>query len=148
MTAVLAVDPGLTTGWATWHYGEPGYFTQTEGQMEFLDQAVQILDIYQPEVVCEAYIITGETAKKSRQYEPLEIIGALRWECHRRGLPFKLQTPAQAKGFATDDKLKALGWYNASKGGHSNDAARHLLTYMVTQRKDEELLNKLLEVLG
>ena len=36
-----------------------------------------------------------------------------------------------AKSFATDAKLKALDWYERTKDGHANDAARHLVVYLV-----------------
>ena len=46
-------------------------------------------------------------------------------------LRFVRQTPAQAKSFGTDDKLRRLGWYTPTPGGHANDAARHLLAFAV-----------------
>lgn len=79
------------------------------------------------DVVCESFTIAAHTAKKTRQYWSLESIGAIRWACMKAGVSFTLQSPADAKGFATDAKLKALGWYTPTKDGHANDAARHLL---------------------
>jgi hypothetical protein len=144
--AVLAVDPGLTTGWALWVDGDV-WTGQTAGQLAFADEAWGVLHQVRPVVVCEAYIITSETAKKSRQYEPLELIGTLRFLTHLLELEFELQTPTQAKRFSTDDKLKAAGWWVPGQG-HGMDAARHLLRYMMTKRKHEALLNKVMEGLG
>ena len=38
--------------------------------------------------------------------------------------------------FATDDKLRRLGWYKPGKG-HANDAARHLLLWFAKHRTPE-----------
>lgn len=139
---VLAVDPGLTTGVAALSNGNVT-LTEVRGQISFLERAEAHIAFHRPIVVVEAYIITATTAKLSRQYEPLEIIGALRWMAHKKDVGFVMQTPRQAKDFSTDDKLKAVGWYE--KGiGHGNDAARHLLLYMVTQVKDPDLIERIL----
>jgi hypothetical protein len=53
------------------------------------------------------------------------------------------QSPAQGKTFATNAKLKKVGWYHQTPGGHANDALRHLLLYATKQGlvKAEELLD-------
>ncbi len=60
-------------------------------------------------------------------------------------MPLTLQTPATGKGFGTDAKLKHLGWYNPTQGGHSNDAARHLLTYLAVRKQDPRIVAALKE---
>ena len=122
----LAVDPGGTTGLA-WIID--GIFDSGQlagGRDAFAEyfewaQAMQLTHI-----ICEDFIITGQTAKKTPQPDALRIIGYLELWAQVRKVPFTLQTPSQAKGFSTDAKLKALGWYKPGKG-HANDAARHLL---------------------
>lgn len=130
---VFAVDPGKTTGVAM--YNSLGIFEsrEFEDQNDFLDHMWKYMSpSYNTdyEVVCESYIITSETIKKSRQYYSLEIIGALRWMTHQANLPFTLQPPSAGKSFGTDEKLKQMMWYKPGKG-HANDAARHLLLYCV-----------------
>lgn len=43
------------------------------------------------------------------------------------------QQPGQAKGFLTDERLKALGWWAVGKP-HSRDALRHTATYVAAYR--------------
>ena len=82
-------------------------------------------------VACESFRITAHTAKLSPAPWSLEIIGALRWLCHRNGIGFTLQTPGDAKRFATDTKLDKLGWARPPGAGHARDAQRHLLLFLV-----------------
>jgi hypothetical protein len=64
----------------------------------------------------------------------IESIGALRYLCLYYGVEFDaLQKPSE-KGFASAAKLKKMGWYRPSKGGHQNDAARHLLIACVRRQ--------------
>jgi len=98
----------------------------------------------QTRLIVEDFIITAETLKKSRQTWSLEAIGALRYLVELFGdypipvddgrgliiprISMTLQSPSSAKAFATNDKLRNVGWYVPGKG-HANDAARHLLVY-------------------
>ena len=61
----------------------------------------------------------------------LELIGVTRWLCMYYGKELVFQSPAEAKGFASNKRLKAVDLYFPSAGGHQNDAVRHLLTYLV-----------------
>lgn len=127
---IIAVDPGKMTGLANLTFGE-----FTSGQLPLMEY-LQNLDgaLMQgmlPTLICEDFIYTTETAKKSRQTWSTEGIGVMRFLAHKHKLSFTLQSPASAKRFATNDKLKAMGWYKPTKGGHANDAARHLLVYCV-----------------
>lgn len=156
-TDIYAIDPGGTTGVACLSHFDDG----TEGGVRVV-ATIQVpggrFGFYQwaqdvhlfdkaAAVACENFIINTGTATKSRQADPLMLAGYLEGECCVRSIPFLLQTPAQAKAFATDDKLKHLGWWNPTKGGHANDAARHLLVYMVTQVHDNTILDTLAEML-
>jgi hypothetical protein len=125
---ILAIDPGLTTGYATrdgddFHSGQRKF-------IEFLDWAYEQLVEHGTidEVACESFIITQATAKKSQAPWSLESIGAIRFFCHHKGIPFQLQQPSSVKKFATDARIQKMGWYRRGKG-HANDAARHLFFY-------------------
>jgi hypothetical protein len=107
---IIAVDPGKTTGWARLN------------SYDSFDSGEQPLH-------STIYFI-HETLKKSRQTWSTEGIGALRYLTKVFDAEFVLQTPAAAKSFSTNDKLKKIGWYKPGKG-HANDAARHLLLYGV-----------------
>lgn len=132
---VLAVDPGGTTGIA--FYDSDGLFPFSSSQHEGYEDAVEELSSYfrggcPDALVCEGFTVRNNTHKLDAGAFSLttDLIGACRLLAMREGIMFVRQAPAQAKGFATDDKLRTLGWYNPSKGGHQNDAARHLLTYL------------------
>lgn len=134
---VIAIDPGLATGFAVISDGHDFLSTEIVGTLEFLDAFVALIDSTverEWEVICEAFIVTDSTTKKTRQNYSLEIIGAVRFLCHQRMIPFELQTPAQAKTFSTDSKLRKLGWYRPAKG-HANDAARHLCLYLIRHNR-------------
>jgi len=129
----LAIDPGDMTGVATMTNGD---FHSTQAPLnDVLDWVYDTLLIgTRPVIFCEDFIITPETAKKSRQTSPTDGIGALKWMAHMFDVTLTLQTPAAAKKFADDKKLKALGWYRPTKGGHANDAARHLMLGLVKNK--------------
>lgn len=132
---VFAADPGGTTGWAQW---DSLIGTPTAGQLEFED----FIDFFEdwvvpPDViVAERFTINQQTIRHSQQTTALEVIGYLRACAHRDKIPFVLQTPADAKRFATDARLDTLGWTQRPKAqhDHANDALRHLMLYLVKQR--------------
>lgn len=139
---VIAFDPGGVTGVAMYR-GKTEEFISSEigngeaGMFRWLRAAAGHcfsgpVDLY----VVEKFTINATTHKKDpvSVYETLNIIGAIHYLGHARGIPVKTQTPAEAKRFATDDKLKALGMYRSTPGGHANDAARHLLTHLASAR--------------
>jgi hypothetical protein len=80
-------------------------------------------------VVIERYIISVETAKKSPQPWSLELIGVTRKECWKFGAKLTLQKPSE-KEFATNEKLRHVGFWHVGGDGHANDAFRHALVYL------------------
>lgn len=146
----LAIDPGGKTGIATYNtetaefdsYEVPSGlegFTKhywTCGGREWF----RTFD----DIVMERFLINAGTFKKSPQYDALYIIGFVLGVAQIHGPNVVLQTPVQRK-FATDDKLKQMLWHRPSQGGHMNDAARHLLTFLVKQ-KDPRVVQRLSEM--
>lgn len=127
----LAIDPGKMCGiamrsnpdivWpATWEL-------PTWEAVQFADAVLTTGEGFT--VVCESF--TPRPGTRTWQPDALEVIGALRWTCMKYAHEFELQTPAQAKSFSTNEKLKRIGWYSPTKDGHANDAVRHLLLAMV-----------------
>lgn len=129
MSYVLAVDPGGTTGWA-FRRPQDGVISGQDDFNSFVYDADRLVRNQVDVVVCERYVITAETLRKSRQTTALEVIGFLRGACYINGAEFVLQSPGDAKRFATDERLKSAGWYVPGQP-HANDAARHLLLYLV-----------------
>lgn len=128
---VLAFDPGKMTGWARLHAGES--FQSGEQPLDHVLHFVfeTLKQEFKPVLICEDFVVTMETLKKSRQMYSTEGIGALRFLANEYQCEFILQTPAAAKRFSTNEKLKRIGWWNPGKN-HANDAARHLLLYGVS----------------
>lgn len=129
---IVAIDPGGTTGiaWIT----AAGTFATDEvagGADAMVGWINTWLDTPRgglvSHVVMETFI--PRPGAKSQQLDALHIIGAIRYVCAKQGIALTMQSPAQAKSFADNDKLKAVGWYTVGED-HGRDAARHLLVFV------------------
>lgn len=144
---ILAIDPGKTTGWAILDPEGVFHSDQVAGRFDFYRTLRALAAPGHPlEVVIEAFTITARTSTTDRQYDALYIIGYVEAVCEVNGWDFTTQSPGSAKAFASNDKLAAIGWRNPTPGGHADDAARHLLTYLATHHPAtaEPLLRKAL----
>lgn len=147
----LAIDPGLMTGIAIW---EPGLnvprVEEIHTRQAFYPWMTNWLCAHygqEPvEVVIEEYQITQRTGELSKQYDALYIVGAVESMCQHASVRLYTQSRSM-KSFGTDFKLKHLGWYDPSRGGHQNDAMRHLLRHLIIHQRDEALLKRLSEML-
>ena len=139
MSYVISADPGLTTGFALYditdredpkfHSGEEDWFTFCQWFRMWAAHVTpgQLL------VVAEDFIITPQTAKKSRQTWSLEVIGVMKYTLREHQHPeLVLQRPSDAKGFATNDRLKSVGWWTVGHQ-HANDAARHMMVFLISR---------------
>lgn len=125
---ILAVDPGNVTGLAflDTQLGEPSAWEDAALEsVAWIEHHLDTLDV----VVCESFI--PRPGAYSWQPEALYTIGAIRYLCSRESVEFVLQSPADAKKFSSNEKLKRVGWYTPTRGGHANDAQRHLLLIAV-----------------
>lgn len=138
---ILAIDPGKVSGIALWQPSEPMKLRTYEVPGRY-DVADSFQSVKPSEAVCEQFVISERTIRTAQDVNALRIIGWLDIWCHQHAIPLDLQTAAQAKRFATDDKLKALRWYTNTEGGHANDAARHMLVYL--QRKHPAVFREIL----
>ena len=134
---VLAVDPGGTTGLATWIGGvhrawaEPFEAAQVVAHRYLADRGDEKLGL----VVFESFTITAQTLRKTRDgAKAIEFIGVARYLTRCFGVEFETQSPADAKSFASDSKLKALGWRCPGPGDHAKDASRLLLLALVRRQ--------------
>ena len=143
MANVLAVDPGKITGYVVWCEGE-----RIEQELEasrFLKRAVALIESGSIQhVVCERFIVSAQTGKFSQAPWSLEQIGVLRFLCSQNDIPFTLQNAADAKRFATEERLNHMKWKRPKGAGHARDAQRHLLLFLVKNDMidDRLLLNK------
>lgn len=137
---VLALDPGLRSGWAKWtapHDGKPAEFSAgIADPHDFMDIILRWTNEHASEtshrtalLVCEGFIINSETHKKdqgSMQW-PIELRGVARFLCLVNNIAFDTQLPSEAKNFADDAKLKRFGMHTPGREDHARDASRHLL---------------------
>ena len=131
---VLAVDPGKTTGIATW-YGERHLAFAVPREVAERTVHQWLMDCPKGEdnlLVFESFTITAQTLKKSRDgQEAIEFIGVGRYLARLASVAFETQSPSDAFSFSTREKLKALGWKTPGPGDHSRSASQHLLLALV-----------------
>lgn len=129
---ILAVDPGGTTGICLLRR-EPVELVWSYEAGTWLDTARKVDETLREhgadvDVVVERFTITQQTTKNSQQTLPLELIGMVRLlTMIHTGAEITLQSPADAKRFASNPRLKALGLWHVGGGGHALDAIRHAL---------------------
>lgn len=141
-TPILTVDPGKKTGWGVYYGLGTAAFAHSEFEA-FHEMAWTWFDNcvardLQPLVVCERYVITANTVKKSRGDTnwSIETIGVLRFLCKKYRFQFELQGASEAKRFGTDALIRKLGWW--TKGSdHARDAARHLALALARHNPSE-----------
>lgn len=151
---MLAIDPGKTSGIALVNaYENPvklawsievdeDHFAETIRPVlnwRFTPAASTLT------IVCENFIITPNTAKKSQAPWSLKMIGVLEQCCRDVGHPTDdiiLQTSSEARVFCNNAQLQAIGLWHRGGGGHANDALRHaVLALTRTGYKDLRMLN-------
>lgn len=143
-TSVLAVDPGGVTGVAWWIDGQFSSWEVNGGRFGFYDAFEAMLErVDFTHIVCEDFIVTAKTARMTQQPDAMRVIGFLEAWTRKHGVHFTLQTPSTAKQFGTDAKLKHFGYFDSTSGGHKNDAARHLLTYLMLRLSEPNTLQHL-----
>lgn len=145
---VLAIDPGLTSGICLLQM-EPLEIVHTDeldwlGTARYVDQVLREYGGENVDVVCERFTITQQTAKNSQQQWSIEIIGMIRLLCHIYNAgELKLQSPADAKRFATNPRLKSLDLWHVGGGGHALDAIRHAVLRLTNLGwRDSRLLHE------
>jgi len=132
-TAIIAIDPGGTTGFATWQDGFKAYgtFKHWRDCAAKLEENIQLAqeEQYELVIVYETFSITQRTIKVARSYDALYLIGTIQYLSYNAPYITAVgQTPSEGKGFGTDKKLDRLGW--DVKNAHAKDAARHLLVWL------------------
>jgi hypothetical protein len=83
-------------------------------------------------IVIEDFILRKQSMDRA-MLSPVRLTAALEWVIDESGIPYSLfrQTPAEAKGLATDERLKKWGLYQRAGGmQHARDADRHGITFL------------------
>lgn len=127
---IIGVDPGKMTGLA-WLVDNT--FRSTD--LTALDACTMIDTLMtqhsdRPTIItAERYTITTNTAKLTRQYDALEVIGVCRWLAHMRRAQFELQAASAAQRCGNRDVLSALGWWGRGFDHRNKAAAQVALAY-------------------
>lgn len=127
---ILSIDPGRSSGTSQYIDGVLSFEQVSYPEIYFkIDEL--ITNIKYDHVVCENFFITAQTAKKSVGLAwSLRIIGVCDYICQREGVEMVLQSPSDAKNFATDKKLKDFNMWFPDKEGHCRDSLRHLALFL------------------
>jgi hypothetical protein len=153
---VIALDPGGTTGWATWQAliipgitlgslkSSQSYHCGHIGGPEHGQELVNFLGhqrVMQTVVVCERF----DDRHAGHHVDPvaLKYIGAVEVWCKENDVPLHMQMPGTAKAFVKDANLRRLGVYQGKQWKHAMDAYRHLFWYLINgEPKRKDLLAK------
>lgn len=130
---LLALDPGRTIGWAAINLEAPQGSTYRSGQIrqEELWVVLSTLNPFGEELPSKIIYESFKLRHTPRfpDLSPVECIGVIKQWCLLNHVHAVAQSPAQAKHFWTDDRLKQFQVYRRGKP-HANDAMRHLMYYI------------------
>lgn len=132
---VIAVDPGIETGYCYARFDSEGYLLYFPFQsVEDVDDFWRRLEDFKPDIiVMEDFEFRGghQRAATKIEYFPLQLIGVARLYSliePTGKVQIYLQKPGQGKGYYTDVMLKNRGLHKRGKP-HAMDASRHLLQW-------------------
>ncbi len=134
---ILALDPGVTTGFAALGLNDAVKADQVRcDHRAFYDFLVG----YNPDtIVFERFVYQR---RDKVELWPVEVIGVIRLYAEQFEVPLFAQTPSQAKNLWTDEKLRKIGLYHTGLV-HGMDAVRHLLYHLVVTKGDRTWLENL-----
>lgn len=137
---ILGLDPGETTGTAliVGPYVE-GTAVESVGQIKGMTVPEAFVKIRQLIIDTKPDVVVMENYKvyswKTRDHSwsdlfTARLIGAIECYCFDQNIKLVKQMAQQAKGFCTDDKLRAWGlWHEGQR--HARDATRHAVYYLL-----------------
>jgi hypothetical protein len=130
---VVWLDPGLTTGWATYDLSQHEF---KSGQGDLFATGTRLTSLAKwyrggLAVGWERYLVLPGSGGITGTAEPsLETIGMARWICLSHGVTVLDPVPSAMRKLGGDDKLRRLSWYHPGQR-HANDAANHLLSWFL-----------------
>lgn len=135
MTRIVGIDPGLVTGLVSFNVDEDQIHCLESYELSFMGVGHYLASRLTKEtvVVCEAFLITAQTAKNSPAPWSLETIGLARYFAELNGCQFKLYPPAFHKRLITKEALQKAGLYVS--GEHARDAASVALYNILVEQK-------------
>lgn len=125
---IIALDPGVTTGYATGKI-EEGQMKVVTGQERWVHSELWgFLEDSQPDVIISEMFEFRNKARTGLELFSRELIGVVHLYCqlYMENTEPYMQMPSVIGGFFTDDRLKKDNIFKEGRP-HANDAARHLL---------------------
>lgn len=165
MFRVVALDPGGTTGWASYSaeklenpLTEEFEYVNEDfrcGQIEIKDHHHQLYGFLGFNHTNEFYIVCERfeyrnTSRAGLVLDSREYIGVVKLFVQERNyhsdnaVTLSFQNASEAKGFVRDSHIKKLGLWSPGNP-HAMDATRHLLYWLTTQYEDKKFRKALLE---
>jgi len=130
MDILLALDPGVTTGYCLGRMNvDTCEIAYNEAQLQPADLLLMLQDIEPRAIVYEDFLYRNRSRDKLVLFS-VQLIGVI--EAYRVLAPecaVTKQTPAEGMGHYNDNTLRRLDLYQQGTV-HGRDAARHLLQYM------------------
>lgn len=129
MSTLIWLDPGATTGVATFTDGRFGSY-----QMEGLYPVGAWLDYSLSHgestlsIGWESYLVAGPRSAESAV--ALKVIGVAQYLALKHHAVIVPEVPSSMRKIATRAALERIGWWKAGQR-HANDAAAHLLAHLV-----------------
>lgn len=141
---IIGVDPGKETGLAL-YFNRSLLTKDSVAASEVLTRVSRWVhntlgkfgDNAQVIIAVERYQVGGNTVKKTRQPDAVEILGALRLIA--RGNPqvrVVVSNASDAKKIASPATLKRIGWWTPGHG-HINDATCQIIRALAAERPEE-----------
>lgn len=134
---ILGIDPGLKTGLCLIDSSDPEnpslVWSKEVDIPEFYEIVPDAIASYRDNltVVCENFIITVSTAKKSPAPWSLELIGLVRYLTYTSKVPLKLQDPND-RTISTHPMIQHFGLWHKGGDGHAVQAIRHVFGYLLS----------------
>lgn len=131
MIQILAIDPGVTTGYVIARVsGEsPIILVCDESRMNHKEFWTFLHNVKPKEIVCESFEYRNRSRDNLELYSR-ELIGIANLYAQLNfDTTLRMQTAAEGKGYFTNQKLQSLEAYKVGKD-HGRDAMRHFLQWL------------------
>jgi hypothetical protein len=133
---VVWLDPGKLTGLASWDESATAFRSWQYDEEDLMRRLWTLSELYEGRIALgwEKYIVTGGGgAKRGDAHYSQQVIGTVNTAARTSGWQILPSMPSSARALGSPAMLRRLGWHKPGKD-HANDAAQHLLAYLLRQR--------------
>ncbi len=147
LVRILALDPGVTTGWALFSQSHPTFgevYTLQYGQMGPEPHHQKLFDMLHTTSCLKQDVVVVESYQRQPTAHglltPVEYIGVVKLHQQVYGC-ILIEQSRSCKAFWTNEKLRILEHLRVGQP-HAMDALRHLL-YYITKSGDDQFVQQL-----